>query len=417
MGINLTGLLAAGVAFAVLRRFAEGLSDSALMLLCVTALAATIIGLEAVILRNYARPSSRLDFGRPAAVDYRRVAIKFLGFGLTLGLIAAGYWIFPEYHGRFYRLFYQVLALAGPFFLLAAIPYLWLLDRYMIDPEDGYWHLGLVALGRWHRVDRAVLKQHFLGWGVKAFFLPLMAGYMVHDVHYLRHVDFGRVFNQFSSTYDFAYNLLFTVDVLFAVAGYALSLRWCDSHIRSAEPTLYGWLVALMCYEPFWNGLRPSYFGYNDGYYWGPWLNAHPLLYGVWGTLILSCLTLYAWATVSFGIRFSNLTHRGILTNGPYRWTRHPAYVFKNTSYWLISIPFISAAGPGEALRHSAMLAGVNLIYFLRARTEERHLGRDPVYVQYARYIDRHGIFAWIGKVCPVLRFEPPTPTEVTSAS
>ena len=32
----------------------------------------------------------------------------------------------------------------------------------------------------------------------------------------------------------------------------------------------------------------------------------------------LALLVVYVWATTAFGIRFSNLTHRGIFANGPY---------------------------------------------------------------------------------------------------
>ena len=49
--------------------------------------------------------------------------------------------------------------------------------------------------------------------------------------------------------------------------------------------------------------------------------------YGRVGCRLVLLTAIYAWGTVAFGIRFSNLTHRGILTNGPYAWTRHPAYV------------------------------------------------------------------------------------------
>ena len=40
------------------------------------------------------------------------------------------------------------------------------------------------------------------------------------------------------------------------------------------------------------------------------------------------------------------------------------------------------------------LLAGANLIYLLRARTEERHLSQDPVYRDYAAFIDQHGLIA-----------------------
>ncbi len=97
-----------------------------------------------------------------------------------------------------------------------------------------------------------------------------------------------------------------------------------------------------------------------------------------WAAAIIALTVIYALCTVSFGLRFSNLTHRGIITDGPYRFTKHPAYLAKNLSWWLISVPFVSEQGWGAALRNCMLLALLNLIYYARARTEERHLSRDP---------------------------------------
>ena len=116
---------------------------------------------------------------------------------------------------------------------------------------------------------------------------------------------------------------------------------------------------------------------------------------------------LFALATVSFGYRFSNLTHRGIVTHGLYRLTKHPAYVTKCLSFWMMAIPFIPAQGWDEAARQSLALAGISLIYWLRARTEERHLSRDPVYVEYALWIEKNGIFRLVGRAIPLLRYRP----------
>jgi len=121
-----------------------------------------------------------------------------------------------------------------------------------------------------------------------------------------------------------------------------------------------------------------------------------PILYGLWGMAILTLTGIYVWATVSFGARFSNLTHRGIITNGPYRWSKHPAYIAKGLSWWLISVPFLAHGGALEALRHGLLLLALNGVYFLRAKTEERHLSRDPVYVDYACWIEAHGLFRWL---------------------
>jgi hypothetical protein len=39
-----------------------------------------------------------------------------------------------------------------------------------------------------------------------------------------------------------------------------------------------------------------------------------------------------------------------------------------------------------DTFKSTVALAGVSAIYFLRARTEERHLSRDPTYVRYALF-------------------------------
>lgn len=102
----------------------------------------------------------------------------------------------------------------------------------------------------------------------------------------------------------------------------------------------------------------------------------------------------YALSTISFGLRFSNLTNRGIITSGPYRFTKHPAYITKNLSYWMVSVPFVEPLGWQVALMHCARLVAVNLIYYTRAKTEERHLMRDLDYRAYAEWIAQHGLFA-----------------------
>jgi hypothetical protein len=50
----------------------------------------------------------------------------------------------------------------------------------------------------------------------------------------------------------------------------------------------------------------------------------------------------------------------------------------------------------------------VNMTYFMRARTEERHMSRDPVYVQYALWMNEHGVFAWLGRLVTFFRYKPP---------
>jgi protein-S-isoprenylcysteine O-methyltransferase Ste14 len=277
----------------------------------------------------------------------------------------------------------------------------------MKNPHDGYWHLGSAICKRFQGVDRRIIGQHLLGWTVKLYYLPLMFVPYHGNINHLINVDLTHVFSDFKIFYDLTYHTIFTIDLLFVVIGYMLTVRLFDNHIRSTEPTFLGWAVALECYQPFWSFFSTNYFAYNSGLVWGEWLQGSPLLYALWGSAILFLLGIYLYATIPFGIRFSNLTNRGILTNGPYYYSKHPAYVSKNISWWLISIPFIKTkAGRLESLRHCLMLLCVNLIYFLRARTEERHLSQDPDYVQYAQWMERNGLFRFVGKWIPLLRFK-----------
>ncbi len=191
------------------------------------------------------------------------------------------------------------------------------------------------------------------------------------------------------------WSLASAADVVYSATGYATSVRLLDTHVESSEPTVAGWLVALVCYEPFWGTIYDRYLAYDSGLAWGDWLADVPALRAAWACTILFLVGVYSWASVTFGLRFSNLTRRGILTNGPYRWTKHPAYVAKNLAWWLVSIPFAVEAEWPERIRLCLLMLGVNFIYFLRAKTEERHLRVAPEYVEYERWIDQHGIFRW----------------------
>ncbi len=372
-----------------------------------------VIILENFYFKNFAKPTTGLNFSlghrTPNTV---RVMIKLTGMAGTLGSVALFYWVLPEYHGSFYFEYWNFLKTIAPYFLALVIPYFMMIDRYMETPEDGYYHAGLFFLTDWKKVNWLILRQHFLGWLVKSFFLALMYTYFKNNIIDFKKVNFSDVFSDFKHFFDFTYFYLFMIDVVIASAGYLLTFRILDSHIRSTEPTGAGWLAALICYQPFWSVFSDCYIKYSaTSPGWGPWLSGTPQ-YVIWGCLILACICLYVYASIMFGVRFSNLTHRGIITNGPYGWMKHPAYFGKNLSYWLVSVPWISKMGAPGAVRACGMLALLNLVYYWRARTEERHLSRDPVYVEYALAMNEKSIFAPLGRVFPALKYKPPAPTQ-----
>jgi protein-S-isoprenylcysteine O-methyltransferase Ste14 len=198
--------------------------------------------------------------------------------------------------------------------------------------------------------------------------------------------------------------------------GYAITLRPLDTHLRSAEPTFLGWGVALWCYPPFFDRLFDHQYVPYEASHFGKILAGHPSLMAMCSTAILTLLAVYSLATVAFGLRFSNLTHRGVLTNGPYRWSKHPAYVTKNLSWWLTALPFVVIDGnPWNAVKRSIMLLVVNFIYFMRAKTEERHLSRDPTYVKYALWMNDNGWLKFLNRI-PGMRYVPPAEARVQPA-
>jgi len=68
----------------------------------------------------------------------------------------------------------------------------------------------------------------------------------------------------------------------------------------------------------------------------------------------------------------------------------------KNASWWLLSIPSLSTASTSNAIRLCLMLLCLNAIYYLRAKTEERHLSWDPVYRDYATWMRLIGFAAQV---------------------
>lgn len=276
----------------------------------------------------------------------------------------------------------------------------------ILAPTAVLWLLWLVATpnkseGSVEQLARALITvvqnreasqsdlQCILGWCVKAFFLPLMLGGFYDWLDALRKTE-GM---NWSNLFFLCMAALYALDTLFATIGYLSTHRGIDAHIRSTDATWLGWASALACYSPFNAWLLHKWLNYRDGIDWNHWL-ADSWLSIPWAAAILILTGVYTFSTLAFGPRFSNLTNRGIITAGPFRWTKHPAYISKNLSWWLIAVPFVSAQGMGAATINCAALLGINAVYWVRAKTEERHLMRDPVYQVYAAWISEHGMWA-----------------------
>ena len=353
--------------------------------------------------RVYKRPSTGL-LTQPGKINKERLVIKLIGLHGTLLIILFLYYLNPTYRisprtAVFYNSFFYFLNLLAPWIVILSFVYFWIVDRRQKDPYDEYWHMGCLLTGRWKEVNPVVLKEHAKVWFIKAFFTPFMFAILVTSVGILLAYNWK---GGFLSLFDYSLTLFYAIDVIYGVLGYILTFRLLDTHIRSTDPTLLGWVVCLACYSPFAN-FGINLFNYDDGINWNHWFAFPPGFYYFYGITIIFLSLVYCLATVAFGYRMSNLTFRGIITSGPYRFTKHPAYLCKVASWWLISLPFLSVEGPWTALKYTFSLSMITFIYYLRARTEEYHLSKYPEYVAYANWIKEHGMFSSIRRHFPAL--------------
>lgn len=343
--------------------------------------------------RSHLRGTTGMDYSR-RDISLNRTLTKLVGLTALISIFALLYNTFPFYANDLYQFFMSLARKLLIPTVILAIPYVFFVDMYQIEPRDGLWSFGKIFCFRWSDVCIVSVQDFFRGWIIKGFFLPLMFGYFCYSLQELQSFDLSSEY-QFTKIFGLLYVLAYLFDLSVSTIGYVSTIRPLDTHIRSTNPTALGWIVAIVCYAPFWPFIIVNFLNYNDDLEWGKWLWNNTILYSIWGTLILMCLFGYVSATAQFGCRFSNLTNRGIITSGPYRWTKHPAYISKNISWWLIAIPFISSDDSfTTAFRNCLLLACVNGIYYLRAKTEEKHLYQDPVYVKYAVWISKNGIVA-----------------------
>ena len=352
------------------------------------------------------RPSTGIDWKRPrplaAVVD---VSItKLAGLWATWALIGLFYCIARWYWRGGYLFSMEVIgAAAVPLFVLS-IPYVLWLDRVLVNPRDGCWHFGAMLIGR-EPFDGEEVRRHLLAWAVKGFFCAFMISILPAGFRGVVLLDLAGLADDPVRLAAGLIELLFLIDVQIGTVGYLMTLKPLDAQIRSANPYLSGWVAALICYPPFILMGEGGPLSYHENTAdWAYWMQGEPVLLWIWAALLVFLTAIYAWATVAFGLRFSNLTYRGVLTNGPYRFTRHPAYLSKNLFWWLATLPFLATSGAlTDVVRNTVILGLVSAVYYWRAKTEERHLlAEDAKYREYHAWMEAHApitrTFACLGR-------------------
>lgn len=235
---------------------------------------------------------------------------------------------------------------------------------------------------------------------LKAFFAPLMVIWLFeHLLSMYGHGEglfelWGKPDSDWLLLFNlhgfwFLFQVILLLDVVFFTVGYLIELPALKNEIRSVDPTLFGWGVALACYPPL-NGLTNSVFGWHTTDF--PQFG-HLGVHLAANFVLLALMAVYTSASVALNLKASNLTHRGIVSHGPYRYVRHPAYVCKNLAWWIGLGPALLAAAQVSLTAVLAVLGsmvGWSVIYVMRAITEEDHLrsvdGDYEAYCQKVKY-------------------------------
>ncbi len=355
--------------------------------------AAPMVAWSLIVEKVHRRASTGIDWNhkRPLSTVIDISITKLAGLWATWALIGFLYCIARWYWQGQYAVSMRVLGWAAVPLFIASIPYVLWLDRVLVNPRDASWHFGAWLIGR-EPHEPAQIGIHLRAWAVKGFFTAFMISIVPAGFYDLVQRDWGGIWADPVAICALLVLMMFVVDAQIGTVGYILTCKPLDAQIRSANPYLAGWLAALLCYPPFqlMGDGGPLFYGSNTAD-WAFWMQGQQALLWGWAAMLIFLTGVYAWATVAFGIRFSNLTYRGVLTNGPYRFTRHPAYLSKNLFWWLATLPFlVTSHSLTDGLRNTVCLAGVSAIYFWRARTEEKHLmAEDVKYREYHAWMER----------------------------
>ena len=229
-------------------------------------------------------------------------------------------------------------------------------------------------------------KNIALAFGVKLFFIPLMIPWTVEFAFVIKGMlfDTTKTYSSFVVYFNKYLFLLISyligfVALLYYSFGYLIESSYLNNKIKSVEPTIFGWAVTLICYPLFITFVLIAIpFYTNDMAFF-----KNQEITFIVRIFLLLVMTFKIWSIAALGAKCSNLTNRGIVTKGPYKWVRHPHYLAKLIVWWVTLIPAFAL--------YDFWIIGTmvfwTVIYILRAVTEENHLLADEDYVAYCSQV------------------------------
>lgn len=417
---NLSGALGNGIAFAGYR-FTDNRLDTTLAAIFIV----TGIMLFAECIRLYIRDPKNFFQISPLLKQKKYVTffvdslVNYLKYLFLLWLTVLFFHWAGEYgfqrQAPYYRGWFRFLEIVFDTYLWFGLIYVLLTRAIKHDPESDKKDLAALltkivlfassvipGLEKNRTPFEDVHKKIARGLFVKLFFTPLMTVFFINQFpHLVNNIGyvFGAIPDMIASgqythqkfnndLFNISIALIFSIDVGLAWCGYVISSRWVDNLTFSAEPTVLGWVVCVCCYPPFqmFLGLYFPAPGEREVLRFdSQWIITF------FTTMMVLSYLVYMSATLWFGVRFSNLTNRGIIRQGPFAIIRHPAYASKNFAWWCVMFPAIiynaTHTGIHVAITQTLGLCFMTWFYYLRAITEERHLSADPFYVEYCKQV------------------------------
>ena len=348
----------------------------------------------------------------PFAAILNSAFIKWVGSMTGLAITLFGWWALREYDRSQYMPMWRVLPDVLPYVpLVMFITHLF--TEWRLGPSGGDGRdLGLVTLFRFKEADGTGICDELLTWFIKGFFLSINFCEVPKVLSAIR----GKEEEIFSLPWPQLQPLILFIIYGFIIAsilpGYVFSSRLFNTHIRKISHSWFAYSVTLVCYSPFVMGLTQRWFEYspiNPTPNWNkPWVSFSgddmTMLY-ILGGLIIFFELFHYWGEAILGIRSSNLTNRGIITNGPFRVCKHPVFASKCFAWFIIWLPFMNGDTVLECIRLMVAFFGMCVVFGARCWAEERLLAEDPDYVAYGLYMDQHSVFAPIARYIPLLQF------------
>jgi protein-S-isoprenylcysteine O-methyltransferase Ste14 len=292
------------------------------------------------------------------------------------------------------------LEILNVFYAIIGLYVVFLIPLYLKYPAESKARIVIGYFSKVIRGDNSYSEKEktaLLVWIVKLFFAPLMITWLTKHIFSLVNNWHGLLWNTWLLSGDFriffdthffwtAFSTILFIDVLFFTLGYLIEMPALKNTIKSVEPTILWWAVTIICYPPLNSFMSNSIWWYSTDFpsFWATWAHVFMNI----GILVL--MWIYARASLALWFKASNLTNRGIVAKWPYKYVRHPAYICKNTAWFIGGMPALYIAMTSDQYNTISVLTGLlwwTFLYYLRAITEENHLSADPEYRAYKKQV------------------------------